>query len=171
MINVQNLNITLLWQQGKVICVTTNGFVKKDGTAVMGRGNALAMAKIIPELPKNLATHLTKYGNTVGLIYDRIIAFPVKPDKGNWEDALDHIKKNHHKTDSIPGFWCKASPTIIEKSLNRLNQLIDFYKLNEVYLPVPGVKNGALNLADIDHILQKANKQIIFCSNDTQFYK
>jgi len=171
MINIQTLDITQLWKQNKFVCVTTNGFIKKDKNAVMGRGNAFAMAKLIPELPKNLGIHLEKYGNNVGFIYDRVIAFPVKPIIGKWDDALDHIKKTHHQTDIIPGFWCKADIKIIEASINQLNQLIDFYKLKEVYCPVPGIKNGALNFADIKQILNKACDSIIFCTNDSQFYK
>jgi len=99
MLDIKNLDITQLWQQGKIVCVTTNGFIKKDGNSVMGKGNALAMAKLIPELLKNLGQHLTKYGNNVGFIYDRVIAFPVKPTNGTWNDALDHIKKTHHQSD------------------------------------------------------------------------
>ena len=158
-------DIRNLYKQGKVVCVTTNGFIKKSGEAVMGRGNALAMAQLIPQLPINLANHIKRNGNVTGFIYKSIIAFPVKPIKGTWDDALDNVKPKFKVNDIIPGFWCKASPLIIRDSLYRLNQLLDFYDtLNEVYLPIPGCSNGGLKLEDIQHILEKGSSKIIYCS-------
>lgn len=158
-------DITNLWRQGKIVCVTTNGFTKKDGSAVMGRGNALAMAQLIPDLPKLLGQFIRKYGNRVGFIYQRsIIAFPVKPVTGNIHNALPHIVKKFKETDTIPGFWCKADPQIIEISMNQLNNLIKKFNLKEVYLPIPGVNNGQLKFEDIEPILMKKCKEIKICS-------
>jgi len=66
-------NIADLWKQNKIVCVTTNGFVKKNYEAVMGRGNALAMAQTVPELPKLLGNFIIKYGNRVGFIYKDLL--------------------------------------------------------------------------------------------------
>lgn len=163
---ITKANITDLWQKGNIVCTTTNGFVKKSGEAVMGRGNALAMAQLIPELPKLLGSFINKYGNRVGFIYQRsVIAFPVKPVSGNYDQLLSHIKKRYPETAiNIPGFWCKADPNIIEISMNQLNLLIEKFKLDEVWLPIPGVNNGQLKIEDITHILEKGVKQIRFCS-------
>jgi hypothetical protein len=164
--NVIKANIVDLWKQGNIVCVTTNGFVKKSGEAVMGRGNALAMAQAIPELPKVLGTFITKYGNRVGFIYNRsVINFPVKPVSGNYNDLLTHIQKRYKETDTnIPGFWCKADQQIIETSINQLNDLIIKFKLEQIYLPIPGVNNGQLKLEDIRNILEKSSNRIIYCS-------
>lgn len=159
-------NIVDLWKQNRIVCVTTNGFVKKNGEAVMGRGNALAMAQTIPELPKLLGNFITKYGNRVGFIYKRsIIAFPVKPVTGNYENLLSHIKNRYKKTNkNIPGFYCKADLNIIETSMEQLNSLIYKFKLEEVYLPLPGCSNGGLKFEDVENILKKGVSQIKFCS-------
>jgi len=119
-------NIADLWKQNKIVCVTTNGFVKKNYEAVMGRGNALAMAQTVPELPKLLGNFIIKYGNRVGFIYKRsIIAFPVKPATGTYENLLPHVKNRYKETDrNIPGFWLKADLNIIETSMEQLNNLI-----------------------------------------------
>jgi hypothetical protein len=165
--NIIKVNITNLWKQGKIVCVTTNGFVKRDGSAVMGRGNALAMAQTIPDLPKLLGQFIKKYGNRVGFIYQKsIIAFPVKPITGTIHNALPHItqKMKFKETDTIPGFWCKADLTIIETSMTQLNELIKKFNLKEVYLPVPGVNNGQLKFTEVESILMKGVEEIKICS-------
>ncbi len=159
-------NIVDLWTQGKVVCTTTNGFVKKDGSAVMGRGNAFAMAQAVPELPKLLGNFIKKYGNRVGFIYQRsIIAFPVKPVSGNYNQLLDHIKKRHKETDiNIPGFWCKADPEIIKTSMIQLNNLVEKFQLTELFLPIPGVNNGQLKIEEVLPILERRHPSIKICS-------
>lgn len=161
--NIIKANIVDLWKQGKIVCVTTNGFVKKSGEAVMGRGNALAMAQAIPQLPGNLAAHIKKNGNNVGPIFNRVIAFPVKPVTGNYNQLLFHIQKRYKPTDSnIPGFWCKADLSIINNSMMQLNEFIDKFNLEKVYLPIPGVNNGQLKFEDVKSILEKGSNKITF---------
>lgn len=157
-------NIVDLWKQGNIVCVTTNGFVKKNGEAVMGRGNAFDMAQTIPELPTLLGNFIKKYTNRVGFIFDRtIINFPVKPATGKYDDLLSHLKRRFKPTDTnIPGFWCKASPEIIETSIDQLNKLIIKFNLEKVYLPIPGVNNGQLKLEDIRPILEKASDKVTY---------
>jgi len=163
-----NADISQLWLSGKIICVTTNGFIKKNGEAVMGRGNALVMSKLISDLPKYLGDHLKRYGNNVGFIYNNIIAFPVKPTYGTYEQLLDHIKPRFKPTDkNIPGFWCKADLSIIKNSLHNLNNLINYYQLKEIYLPVPGIGNGGISFSDVEHLLSFANNEIIFIQKNT----
>ena len=60
--NIIKANIIDLWKQNNIVCITTNGFVKKSGEGVLGRGNALAMARTIPTLPKLLGNFIIKYG-------------------------------------------------------------------------------------------------------------
>jgi len=72
------------------IVITTNGFVKNNGEAVMGRGIALEAKERYPELPRWLGTALTIKGNRLhrftvrrdnGTIF-YIITMPVKPQFG-----------------------------------------------------------------------------------------
>jgi len=137
-------NICDLWLLGKTVCVTTNGYVKQNGSAVMGRGNALAMKNIIPGLDEKLGEHIRLNGNNVGFIFHRVIAFPVKPAAGTVDQALPHVRGIYAGNDQVPGFHCQADLTIIERSARQLAQLIKDKNISEVYLPVPGVGNGRL---------------------------
>lgn len=71
----------------KIICITTNGFVKKNGEAVMGRGCAAEAKLRIPQIAAMLGYHLTKHGN---LPY-RVPAAPILtfPVKHNWWEEAD----------------------------------------------------------------------------------
>ena len=44
-----------LWKFDGIIAITTNGFVKRDRTCVMGRGCARQAAVRFSELPRKLA--------------------------------------------------------------------------------------------------------------------
>jgi len=146
---IQN-NICDLWLLGKTVCVTTNGYVKQNGSAVMGRGNALAMKNIIPGLEEKLGEHIRLNGNNVGFIFHRVIAFPVKPVAGTIDQALPHVRGFYIDAGvytgsaQVPGFHCQADLSIIERSARQLAQLIRDKNISEVYLPVPGVGNGRL---------------------------
>src|SRR5258708_25926959 len=71
-----------LWQffgkTNHVICITTNGVIKKDGPGVMGRGCANEARFRVPGITKNLGDHIRANGNHVGYIGPNVLAFPVK---------------------------------------------------------------------------------------------
>ena len=52
-----------------IICITTNGFVKKDGCAVMGRGCAQEAKNRYPNINKLLGIHINTKGNIPGILY------------------------------------------------------------------------------------------------------
>ena len=164
--NILQANIVDLWRQNNIVCITTNGFVKKSGEGVLGRGNALAMAKEIQELPKTLGDHIIKNGNVVGVIYNRVISFPVKPVTCEWDDALPHMQQKFKKGDEIAGFWCRAKLDIIENSLHQLINLLNYYKTSkDIYLPMPGVGNGDLSIKEVQPIIERyPDNRIIYCS-------
>ena len=82
-------------QKVDVICITTNGSVKKDGRAVMGRGCALEAKEMFPELPLLLGNSLETFGNFLHYLkyYPEhkytICAFPVKHA---WNDKQADLK-------------------------------------------------------------------------------
>jgi hypothetical protein len=156
-------NVVELWKSGEIVCVTTNGFIKKNGQAVMGRGNALAMATAIPRLPMYLANHIKTHGHIVGPIYKKVISFPVKPIQGKYKDVLPHMRNKYKETDIVPGFFCKAEVGIIKKSVEELNRLIENNNnvIKTVYLPIPGINNGQLNFSDISEVLNKLHHKVI----------
>lgn len=55
-------DIFRLAHPGEAICVTTNGIVKKDGSAVMGKGIALSANRLF-NLSPLLGVYLRKFGN------------------------------------------------------------------------------------------------------------
>jgi len=109
-----------------IICVTTNGVVKKSGDLVMGKGIALQFAKRFPGLPLLLGEKVALYGNIVHLIitpdYRHTIAS--FPTKHNWRDD--------------------SSLSLIEKSAMLLEQLVTEHNKN-AYLTRPGCGNGNLS--------------------------
>jgi len=167
MFKIISSDIVDLWKRGKIICITTNGFIKRNGEAVMGRGNALAMKNVVPDLPRKLGSWLRENGNHVGFIDERIIAFPVKPKVCTPENALPqvrHLYKNQHY---VPGFHCRADLELVKQSINELNSLISKNNLKEVYLPIPGVGNGGLNFKQIKDVLQNLMNEVILITNIT----
>jgi hypothetical protein len=101
-----------LWERygepGHVICITTNGCVRKDGRAVMGAGVALEAQRRAPLVPMQLALHLGEFGNRVcWLDNGKMLAFPTKED---WRkpSILKRIKESAtqllHLAEDSPNF-------------------------------------------------------------------
>ena len=112
------------------VVVPTNGFVKRDGSCVMGRGVALEACRKFPTLATELGTRIKRDGNQVYVFHGyRIIAFPVKH-----------------------AWWQKADLGLIEKSADRL-----FEEVGDelVYLPRVGCGNGQLQWSDVKPILEE----------------
>lgn len=126
-----------IWTEPGVdaIVITTNGVVKNDGCAVMGRGVARQAAMRYPWLPARLGTCLTAVGNRV-FIYDTpgddapIITFPVKD---RW--------------------WERADLGLILKSCRGLAGLVDSRGLRKVVMPRPGCGNGGLDWGDVRKVV------------------
>jgi hypothetical protein len=121
-----------LWEFDGIIAITTNGFVKRDRTCVMGRGCAREAAVRFPELPRKLASRISAEGNHVFHFPEHgLITFPVKH---NW--------------------WEAADLGLIQRSASELLKIIEVKKIKEaVYLPRPGCGNGRLNWEDVKKIL------------------
>ena len=111
--------------------ITTNGYVRNDGAAVMGRGCAKQAKDLFPGVEYSLGQALDRYGNHVSKIWTihgktPLYSFPVK----------------HH--------WSQqASEQLIEQSANELVAIIDLHsqsvqQLNAIVLPRPGCGNGNL---------------------------
>ena len=120
------------------VVVTTNGFVKKNGEAVMGRGCALEAQRFLP--PKLFGARLLRRGNRVQLFKDCIenmygqrvdlVTFPVKH---NWYEAADL--------------------ELISRSAKELHQLADCMDWERVVMPRPGCGNGGLAWAAVRPVL------------------
>ena len=112
------------WDIARVI--TTNGTVKNNGEAVMGRGCAREAADMWPRLPEYLGQRLARFGNHVF-------------DLGTWGqvDYLLSMPVKHHWRE-------QASLTLICQSRNELETVATAIGVECVVLPRPGCGNGGL---------------------------
>lgn len=126
-----------LWDYpADIRCITTNGFVKKNGEAVMGRGCAAEAAKKNHSLPRLLGEGIKRHGNVVQWLWgsklgEIILAFPVKH---NWFEDAD--------------------PNLIMDSCTQLVKWVeDLEHIKVVVLPRPGCGNGKLTWAQVKPLL------------------
>ncbi len=143
------------------LCVTTNGFVTSKGTAVMGRGIALSIARAIPDIHNTLGKLMLKNGNVTQIIMEynniQLIAFPVKPiytvNQGN--NIVSHVQNSYAIGETVPGFHAKAELKIIKQSAEQLVKLTDAFGWNNVILPRPGCGAGELEWTVVKPVLEK----------------
>lgn len=138
------------------LCVTTNGFVKSNGEAVMGRGCAKQLAQLWPDTPKVLGRLLLTHGNRMHVISagePAVLSFPVKPVSKICE-GNDHVSHMSFKPgDVIPGWACKADIEIIKQSAHQLVELTDRMGYRTVILPRPGCGAGELDWETVRPVL------------------
>ena len=143
------------------IVITTNGFVKRTGAAVMGRGCAKKAADAFPNLPLQLGQMITKHGNHVGIITTRldtpIVSYPVKPvsevclpDKSN---VVRHMRSQMTPGRKVPGWACRAKPELIVRSARELVQLTEEKGWLYVVMPRPGCGAGELEWENIKRLI------------------
>lgn len=148
------------------ICITTNGFVKRNGECVMGKGCAKQAAVKYPGLTKDLGTAIRANGNVVQILRTAVlenghiihlVAFPVKGvgmdlmphvyynEKEPWQDkVVKHMHDKFSNGDRVPGWALKADPFIISRSCRELTALADERGWTTVVLPRPGCGAGEL---------------------------
>jgi hypothetical protein len=78
------------------IGISTNGYIKRNGQAVMGRGCAKQLCDLVPGTAARLGVYLKRQGNTPGYLIlgpesgppptDRVMILPVKH---NWYEKAD----------------------------------------------------------------------------------
>lgn len=128
-----------LWDLAKppdLLVITTNGTIKANGAAVMGRGIAREAMIRFPSLPLALGAMIAHYGNhvTYHWIADReLLTMPVKH---NW--------------------WEEADPKLIERSAEELVRFADnapYQRSIRIWLPRPGCGNGRLRWQDVRPII------------------
>ena len=132
-------------EKADAIVITTNGDVKRDGGAVMGRGVALQAARSWYGLQKVLGKKLQNKGNRVRLLTkdDAAVPYLHLPRKN---DALLVAVPWHIISFPVKHHWMdKADPELIEKSCKQLSKLISKKDWKRILLPKPGCGNGNLS--------------------------
>ncbi|MBM88259.1 MAG: ADP-ribose-binding protein [Gammaproteobacteria bacterium] len=145
-----------LWEyigEADCICITTNGFVKKNGEAVMGKGCAKQALTRYPDIGLRLGTMLKNEGNKPVELYQdsgtRIWSFPVKPRTVPYllegQNVVEHMRNKFKKDDMVPGWAAKACINLILQSAAILQKYADSNKWESVIIPRPGCGAGELN--------------------------
>lgn len=142
-------------------CVTTNGFVKPNGAAVMGRGCALTAKTRFRGIDKELGSLIKENGNIVQVIHwtkgKAVLAFPVKPEwtvcKPDRSNVVTHQRQWFNPCDKVPGYASVASLLVIERSCVELVNLTDLMGWGKVVLTKPGCKNGQLDYSLVHEVL------------------
>lgn len=152
----------MLYIDCDAIVVTTNGFVKRDGACVMGRGIAKQVANAIPQLPYDLGAALNNYGNMVHVfnyegINETIVTFPVKPYSypNDGTNVVSHMASQFRIGQQVPGFAVKAQVHLIEQSLKELVHLTDKMGWTNVICPRFGCGAGELKWEDIKPLAEQ----------------
>ena len=127
-------------RDGFFIVIPTNGTIKQNGEAVMGRGLALQAKLKYPLLPTLLGDRLLNYGNHVYEFSQyNIITFPVKHDWMNDADLM-----------------------LITKSVDELKVLHEQRPtkiFTHIYIPRVGCGNGRLQWQRVQPILERLDEQ------------
>ncbi len=114
-----------------VVLITTNGFIKKNGEAVMGRGCALEATYRFPGLAKELGEWIITNGNVPCWLRMDLATFPVKH---NWFEFADL------KLIAESCMWLKG----VAQSTPHANTYV---------LPRPGCGNGHLSWDKVKPLL------------------
>jgi hypothetical protein len=165
---IYRADIVELWKNGKTVCITVSLEVqKKEISGIVDRGNALALAPYIPRLANKLGEFIIINHGEVGFLDDRIIAFFTKPKECKFERCLPDEVYRYSWGQKIPGGHCMAEPSIVARSARQLLRLAIKEHLREIYLPLPGVMNGRLDVEDIREALDvlKFSSKVRLISN------
>lgn len=118
--------------------ITTNGFIKKTGECVMGRGVAYQAKRRYPKLPFALGQFLVQHGNHVG-------EFIFKD-----EHTADEIKLLTMPTKHV--WWEKSDLVLIERSAIEMVSL----PYSEIFvMPQPGCGCGGLEWNEVKLVIEK----------------
>ena len=137
------------------LVITTNGFVKANGEAVMGRGIAKQISDGLPGIKYILGNKLNTFANTPHVLMRHrdidLVSFPVKPRTviNDGTNIVAHAMKQYSIGDRVPGFYAKAEPELIIQSAKFLALLIKQYEWETVLVPRFGCGAGELNWEDI----------------------
>lgn len=142
------------WEiQGDARCITTNGALRTNGYAVMGKGIALQAKKRYPKIEATLGRLIQKYGNHVYYLGHRLISFPTKNHWMEEKSDLNLIKRSATELVAL----LRGDVPIKSKSNRR------------ILLTRPGCGNGNLEWSEVRPVIQAIlsdNEFIIVHEND-----
>ena len=160
-----------IWQypvKNAIIVITTNGFVKRNGDCVMGKGIALTARQRFPYIPRLLGKYIKIHGNRPFNLGNNLVSFPVKPcgeAYANDQMIVPHMQGKFNIGDFVPGWAMVADLDLIAASAKLLVQMADKFNWDLVLLPRPGCGNGNLSWAKVKPILSEIlDNRFIACT-------
>lgn len=167
-----------IFEIGDVICTTTNGIAKKNGDAVMGRGNAEFVRDVF-HVEGLLGKYLKQYGNRAFFLGE--YTFPSESEfqklykkKNNVMYHPERFENSFGKTLKLASFptkhhWRDPSDlNLIETSANQMMNIANKFNLKRIYVPIPGGSNGKLKWEDIQPRLTGLDERFIVYSLDEE---
>lgn len=126
--------------ESRILVVTTNGAVKKNGECVMGAGIAKQVSESVPGIALRLGSLIIEHGNRPFRLSEDIWSLPVK----------------HH--------WVEeADPMLIVASLEKMVLMERKYQPKSMMFPRPGSGNGKLDYFGhgVDLLMEDFARQVI----------
>lgn len=129
------------------VCITTNGYVNKQGDAVMGAGCALEARSKFPGIAHELGSLITDVGNHVHRLQTpRHGWYDGESGEEFTTEVLSFPVKHHWKE--------RADMKLIERSAQELVALTDEWSFSSVAVPRPGCGNGHRNWEDVKPVIE-----------------
>lgn len=155
------------------LVILTNGFVKGNGEAVMGRGCAKEASQMDKELPRILGQKVLREGNFPYILRKRegkiaLVSFPVKPcsaiiqKKEDLDKVVPHMRDKFKVGSKVPGWACVADIEIIQSSCKALSQIASNNNWSKVVIPRMGCGAGRLEWSNV----KESTKDLL----DDRFY-
>lgn len=157
------------------VCITTNGFVKSNGCAVMGRGCAKEALDRWPGTAITLGNMLDMNGNITQTLCNvllnlkqvSLVSFPVKGKvelaKPGLVNVVKHMHQQFKQGQQVPGWACKARLDLIKKSAQELLTLANEEEWQCVILPRPGCGAGELSWKEVKSVLEEILDDRFYC--------
>jgi len=122
-----------------ILVVTTNGFVKNRGHAVMGAGIARQVRDAFPGIDERLGSLIKEHGNRPFRLTPSIWSLPVK-----WHWIME------------------AEVSLIAASLEKMVLMVEKFKPDLLRFPRPGCGNGELDYFahGIDMLMENFARQV-----------
>lgn len=135
------------------VVITTNGFVKPNGEAVLGKGIALSAKEKWPDLPRRLGGYLVRFGNRpfrfrVNNFSPDLVTLPTKPA---------------FTKDGKPGWYTNSDLELILLGALDLVEMADKFAWQKVLLPRPGVGAGGLDWGTVEPALASVLDERFIC--------
>lgn len=152
-----------LWayDDGQIIArvITTNGFVKANGSAVLGAGVAKqAVERFGNGLAVKVGEYIERWGN-------HLHAFPPNADAGRDYWLVTLPVKPERGPNGEPGFKAKAQIDLIRRSCQELLAwAISISETGTIVLPRPGCGNGGLDWSEVRPVVEETLDQRLLFS-------